>query len=188
MARKVYVTTEPVVLEGFQAICRPSKFGYSLSCIITDPELIEDLEADRPDILEGQRAKLKNPKRATEKVAPWEEVSEGDYKIKFSWDKDSIPPLVDSNGTPITANVPIYSGSKVRVGFVQKGYTLKDGITYGTCVKLTSIQLISASASADVDTAEQAANTFGKYEGGYVTGNEAEPEEGEEGEEGTPDF
>jgi hypothetical protein len=46
MARNTIVTKEPVVLEGFQAVMKPSKFGYSLSAVV-DQELIDSLEDDR---------------------------------------------------------------------------------------------------------------------------------------------
>ena len=34
MARTTYVTEQPVTLEGYQAVMKPSKFGYSLSAIV----------------------------------------------------------------------------------------------------------------------------------------------------------
>ena len=34
MARNIIQTAEPVVLDGYQAVLKPSKFGYSLSAII----------------------------------------------------------------------------------------------------------------------------------------------------------
>ncbi|NCW70561.1 MAG: single-stranded DNA-binding protein, partial [Marivivens sp.] len=48
MANQIHVTQEPVILEGYQAILKPSKFGYSLSAIV-DQKLIERLEDDRND-------------------------------------------------------------------------------------------------------------------------------------------
>ena len=38
--------------------------------------------------LNGQRVNLKNPKRSTLKPTPWEEVSDGKYLIKFSWNDE----------------------------------------------------------------------------------------------------
>jgi len=34
MTRNTFVTPEPVVLEGYQAVMTPSKFGYSLAAIV----------------------------------------------------------------------------------------------------------------------------------------------------------
>ena len=46
MAQTVHITQEPVVLEGYQAILKPSKFCYSLGALIDD-KLVEVLEQDR---------------------------------------------------------------------------------------------------------------------------------------------
>ena len=83
MAQTIHVTQQPVVLEGYQAVLKPSKFGYSLAAIV-DEDLIKRLEADRADNIKWAESKLKNPKRSTLKPEPWEEVSEGKYKVKFS--------------------------------------------------------------------------------------------------------
>ena len=42
------------------------------------------------------------------------------------------PPVVDTEGTLIRKSTPVYSGSKVKLGFTQKPYILRDGVTYGT--------------------------------------------------------
>ena len=34
MSRQTFVTQEPVQLEGYQAVMKPSKFGYSLVAIV----------------------------------------------------------------------------------------------------------------------------------------------------------
>jgi hypothetical protein len=169
MAPKTIVTEKPVVLEGYQAVMKPSKFGFSLATVFTD-DLIEQLEADRTEVLKWCESKLKNPKRATLKPEPWEEVSDGKYKVKFSWNEESCPTIVDSEGTVITNTaLPVYSGSTVKLAFFQKPYILKDGVTYGTSLKLKGIQLISLSSSAGVDTgdmnAEDVAELFGKTKG-----------------------
>ena len=84
MTRTIHKTDKPVTLEGFQAVVAPSKFGYSLGAIV-GTEIIETLEAERTEVLKWGESKLKNPKRSTCKPEPWEEVAEGKYKIKFSW-------------------------------------------------------------------------------------------------------
>ena len=95
MSRNVHVTDKPVTLEGFQAILEPSKFGYSLSAVV-DSKVIDKLETERAEVLKWAESKLKNPKRSTLKPEPWEEVAEWKYKIKFSWNEDNRPPVVDT--------------------------------------------------------------------------------------------
>ena len=158
MTRTIHQTEQPVTLEGYQAVMKPSKFGYSLSAIV-DEVMVEKLELDRVDSIKWAESKLKNPKRSTLKPEPWEEVAEGSYKIKFSWNEDAKPPIVDTEGTVITdANLPIYSGSQVKVAFYQKPYILRDGVTYGTSLKLVGVQLVSINGAAGVDTGDMAAD------------------------------
>ena len=63
----------------------------------------------------------------------------------------------------------MYSGSRVKLAFYQKPYILKDGVTYGTSLKLVGVQLVSLNSGAGVDTgdmaAEDVAALFGKTEG-----------------------
>ena len=169
MARTTFVTQEPVVLEGFQAVMQPSKFGYSLKAVV-DQDMIDKLEDDRTDTLKWAESKLKNPKRSSLKPEPWEEVADGKYTVKFSWNEDNKPPVVDTEGTAITdTRTPIYSGSQVKLAFFQKPYILKDGVTYGTSLKLLGIQVVSCNGQAGVDTGDMAsedvAELFGKTQG-----------------------
>ena len=169
MARNILKTADPVTLEGYQAVLKPSKFGYSLSAVI-DQSLVDQLEEDRTDSLKWAESKLKNPKRSVLKPEPWEEVSEGKYKVKFSWNEEVKPPVVDTEGTHITdESTPIYSGSQVKLAFYQKPYILKDGVTYGTSLKLVGVQLVSLQGEAGVDTGdlsvEDVAALFGNTAG-----------------------
>ena len=169
MSRKVFKTEQPVVLEGYQAVMKPSKFGYSLSAVV-DGDMVDDLEEDRTETLKWAESKLKNPKRSTLKPEPWEEVAEGKYKVKFSWNEENKPPVVDTEGTPVTdVNTPLYSGSKVKLAFYQKPYILRDGVTYGTSLKLAGVQVVTVNGQAGVDTgdmsSEDIAAMFGKTEG-----------------------
>jgi len=169
MARNIHITQEPVTLNGYQAVLKPSKFGYSLKAIVGS-ELIKELETERDDCLKWAESKLKNPKRATLKPTPWEEVADGEYVIKFSWAEDKRPPVVDTEGTPITnMDTPVYEGSKVKLGFIQKPYILRDGVTYGTSLKLSGVQVISVQTGAGVDTGDLdedgVAELFGKTSG-----------------------
>ena len=158
-----------MILEGYQAVLKPSKFGYSLSAVV-DQDIADSLEEDRIDTLKWAESKLKNPKRSVCKPEPWEEVSEGKYKVKFSWNETNKPPIVDTEGTPITdESTPLYSGSKVKLAFYQKPYILKDGVTYGTSLKLVGLQVVSLNSIAGVDTGdmstEDVAELFGNTTG-----------------------
>ena len=169
MAQTIHVTQQPVVLEGYQAVLKPSKFGYSLSAIV-DEQLVDVLEADRVETLKWAESKLKNPKRSTLKPEPWEEVSEGKYKVKFSWNEETRPPVVDTEGTPVTdESTPIYSGSTVKLAFRQKPYILRDGVTYGTSLKLVGVQLVTLNSAAGVDSGDlgetEVAALFGQTKG-----------------------
>ena len=169
MSQPIHVTQQPVVLEGYQAVLKPSKFGYSLSALL-DSQLIEALEEDRKETLKWAESKLKNPKRSVLKPEPWEEVTEGSYKTKFSWNEENRPPVVDSEGTPITnADLPVYSGSKVKLAFRQKPYILKDGVTYGTSLKLVGVQIVELGGAAGIDRGDlgdtEVAALFGQTTG-----------------------
>jgi hypothetical protein len=169
MPKNVHVT-DNIKLEGFQAVLEPGKFGYSLSAVVDD-KLIDELETERTDVLRWAESKLKNPKRATLKPTPWEEVAKGKHKIKFSWGEDKRPPVVDTEGSPVTdTKIPLYGGSTVKLGFYQKPYILRDGITYGSSLKLLGVQIVELSNdAAGVDSDDlsdaQVADLFGKTQG-----------------------
>ena len=169
MSRTIHKTDKPVTLEGFQAVLAPSKFGYSLSAVV-DKDVIDTLETERAEVLKWAESKLKNPKRSTLKPEPWEEVAKNKYKIKFSWNEENRPPVVDTEGTQITdEKTPLYSGSTVKLGFYQKPYILRDGVTYGSSLKLVGIQVVSVKSEAGVDTGDmdvnEVAELFGKTSG-----------------------
>ena len=169
MARTNHVTKEPVTLEGFQAVMAPSKFGYSLSAVV-DQEMIDVLENEREEVLKWAVSKLKNPKRSSLKPEPWEEVAEGKYKLKFSWNEETKPPNVDTEGTPVTdRRIPLYSGSTVKLAFYQKPYILRDEVTYGSSLKLVGVQVVSIKGTAGGDggdlDATDVAGLFGNTQG-----------------------
>jgi hypothetical protein len=176
MSNRVIHKTDEVTLEGYQAVLEPGKFGYSLSAVV-GKDVVDKLESERTDVLKWAESKLKNPKRSTLKPEPWEEVAEGKYKLKFSWNEERRPPVVDTEGTPLTdKRTPLYGGSTVKLGFYQKPYILKDGVTYGSSLKLVGVQVISVKGEAGVDTgdldANEVADLFGK-----TTGFKAAPAE-----------
>jgi len=169
MSRTIHKTDKPVTLEGFQAVLEPSKFGYSLAAVVGS-DVIGTLEAERLEVLKWAESKLKNPKRATCKPEPWEEVAKGKYKIKFSWNEENRPPVVDTEGSQVTdTKTPLYAGSTVKLGFYQKPYILRDGVTYGSSLKLVGVQVVSVKGTAGVDTGDldagEVAELFGKTSG-----------------------
>ena len=179
MPKNVHVTDE-IKLEGFQAILEPGKFGYSLSAVV-DEKVIDALETERTALLGWAESKLKNPKRATLKPTPWEEVADGKYKIKFSWGEDRRPGVVDTEGTPVTdKKTPLYGGSTVKLGFFQKPYILRDGVTYGSSLKLLGVQIVAVGegAAVDTDSMDEAdvADMFGKTNGFVATATGRNPE------------
>ena len=168
MSRNIH-KTDVITLEGFQAILEPSKFGYSLAAVVGE-DIINTLQTERDEVLKWAESKLKNPKRSTLKPEPWEEVAEGKYKIKFSWSEDKRPPVVDTEGTPVTdTKTPLYGGSTVKLGFYQKPYILRDGVTYGSSLKLVGVQVVSVKGDAGVATgdldAAEVAELFGTTSG-----------------------
>ena len=173
MVRTIHKTENPVTLEGFQAVMSPSKFGYSLAAIVGD-EVIQALDTERAEVLKWAESNLKNPKRSTLKPEPWEEVADGKYKIKFSWNAEHRPPVVDTEGQPVTdEKTPLYGGSTVKLGFYQKPYILRDGVTYGSSLKLVGVQVVSVKGEAGVDTgdldANEVAELFGNTSGFKTT-------------------
>ena len=179
MPKNVHVTDE-IKLEGFQAILEPGKFGYSLSAVVGE-DVIDALETERTALLGWAESKLKNPKRATLKPTPWEEVADGKYKIKFSWGEDRRPGVVDTEGTPVTdKKTPLYGGSTVKLGFFQKPYILRDGVTYGSSLKLLGVQIVAVGegAAVDTDSMDEAdvADMFGKTSGFVATATGRNPE------------
>ena len=162
------VMTETVTLDGFQAVLQPGKYGYNLSAIV-ESDIIDRLDEDRARLLEWGLSKVKNPKRSVLKPEPWEEVAQGRYKVKFSWGEDNKPGIVDSEGTAVTnPDLPLYGGSKVRLALYQKPYVLKDGVTYGSSLKLLGVQVIELGAEAGVSSESadsDVSNLFGKVEG-----------------------
>ncbi len=168
MSRNIH-KTDVITLEGFQAVLAPSKFGYSLAAVVGQ-DVVDTLETERGEVLKWAESKLKNPKRSTLKPEPWEEVSKGKFKIKFSWSEDRKPPVVDTEGTLVTdTKTPLYAGSTVKLGFYQKPYILRDGVTYGSSLKLVGVQVVSVKGDAGVDTgdldATEVAELFGTTSG-----------------------
>ena len=158
-----------VVLEGYQAILKPSKFGYSLEALLNAATWKETLEANRMVCLEWCEKHIKNPKGKCLKSEPWEETEEGKLKIKFSWNEEHKPALMDTDCLPITkTDLPLLAGCKVMIAFYQKPYLLRDNKTYGTSLKLLGIQVVDIPAPVnDVNDVsfDDIAKLFGKRDG-----------------------
>ena len=168
--RNIHLTPEPVTLTGFQAILKPSKYGHSLKALVSS-DIVEALEKEREDCIKWCESKLtKSKNRCVLRPEPWEEVEKDQYTVKFSWAEDKCPPIVDTEGTPITnLDTPVYEGSKVKIGFYQKPYVMRDGVSYGTSLKLSGVQIVSIQSGAGVDTGDLdengVAELFGKTAG-----------------------
>ncbi len=156
MPRTIHQPEKSVILTGYQAILKPSKYGYSLATVIPE-SMIKVLEEERAENIKWCESKLKNPKRSTMKPEPWEESDTDStmYKVKFSYNDENRPPVVDTEGTHLTdENIPLYEGSEVKIAFYQKPYILKDGVTYGTTLKLVGVQVVALNSGAGVDTGD----------------------------------
>lgn len=151
MSRKILKTEKPVVLEGYQSVLQVSQFGnHQLEAILGD-DLVDILEADRPAALEWARSKAKNPGKVRLNDEPWKHVAEGKYKARFTWTPDKMPVVVDTEGTPVTdTNINVMSGSKVKLAFYQKPYSLPSG-TIGTKLVLEAVQIVSLADKAGID-------------------------------------
>ena len=167
--REIHLTKEPITLEGFQAVLKPSQYGYCLSTVF-DPTMISKLEKEREEVLKWAESKLKKKSRSVLKPEPWEEISDEKFMVKFKWKEEKKPTIVDTEGTPVTdVNIPLYSGSKVKICFAQKPYILPDNVTYGTTLKLTAVQIVSVKSEAGTDagdiTQDEAVKLFGTSNG-----------------------
>lgn len=165
------IVTEPVILEGYQNFFKESKFGKRGLQAIIPEKIVDRLEQDREELLKWAKSKHKNPNRATVKVEPWENVSDGKYQVRFNWKPEIIVPIVDSEGTPIKEEIPLYNGSLVKLAFIQKPYTTPDSV--GTRLVLKAVQVISCAGGAAVDSGDfgdtEAAALFGQTKGFKVS-------------------
>ena len=145
-----------------------SQFGKFQLEAILDDTIIDVLEADRPAALDWAASKQKKRDYKTNDE-PWKPVSEGKYKTRFTWGDDAKPVIVDTEGTVIEDDtLPLYNGSKVKLAFYQKPYSLPTG-TIGTRLVMEAIQVVALAGSAGVDIGDaddtDPAAMFGKTEG-----------------------
>ena len=84
--RNIHVTASPVTLEGYQAVMKPSQYGYSLRAVV-GKDLIEKLEEERVECLKWAESKLKNPRRSSLKLSlgrrsPMENTSSSSHGVR----------------------------------------------------------------------------------------------------------
>ena len=64
-------------------------------------------------------------------------------KLSSHGEKIKDPVSLTQRAHPITdKNAPLYGGSTVKLGYFQKPYILRDGVTYGSSLKLLGVQLL----------------------------------------------
>lgn len=165
MRHKTITTKHPVTLVGFQAIMKPSRYGHLIQFVTDELDLIDELEDDRIEFLEGLNDRIENPRTALLRPAPWIPVGDDFYNIKSAWREHNCPPVIDSRGNEITdPDFPIYSGSQCILSLYQIPYLLKDKMTYGTAIKIAGIQVIelgNGTSVGDVLSLDQARQVFG---------------------------
>ena len=67
MPRTIHKTEEPVVLEGYQAVMKPSKFGYSLSAVV-DQEIDDAWKSVKRPAPPGGTARTQEPQAFSAKA------------------------------------------------------------------------------------------------------------------------
>ncbi len=166
-----HVTKDPVTLEGYQAILKPSEYGFTLTALLPK-DLVDALEDEREGGLEWLVTSQRTLVELSSTQSPGKRSVGVCIKPKFRWKEGDklIPVVVDTEGTAITdTNLPLYSGSKVKLAFVQKPYSLPAG-NIGTSLKLKAIQVVSLNTGAGVQDsgdmdAEAATELFGTTRG-----------------------
>lgn len=170
MSRNIIKTTIPVELVGFQAIMRPSRYGYLLECITVEEELIDQLEDERVEMLEKLVEKIENPRMALLRPEPWIHLpEEKGFNMKFAWKEHTRPPVIDYTGVEITSeSYPLYAGARCQLAMYQTPYLLKDPeseeVRYGTTLRLSGIQVLelgNGDLNDEVFSLEEARKMFG---------------------------
>lgn len=150
-------------LEGFQSAFKPGKYGTCGIKVIVDQDTVDMLEKEREDMISNKISKQSDPKRwLPARTTKWTDVAEDKYSIGFSWKPDQAPIFVDSEGTVITEEIPLYSGSRVRIKFDHYAYPDNTRKEVNTTCKLVKVQVVSCSNNAGVDSGDL---DFDKTEG-----------------------
>ena len=168
-----YITTTPVVLEGFQRVFEPCpKFKTcTLKCIISDEQIIKAVNDDRSELLKFAKRQHKGKLPPREALEPWQEVAKGKFSFIFRWKPESPPAIVDSQGQPIEEPVLLTTGAQVNIVFRQKPYLFPGTAnfgpdTVGTMVKLDAVQVVKLSSTTIEPPVDL--SVFKKIEGGFT--------------------
>lgn len=163
--RYVFDTT----LTGYINVYEPSgKYNNCCFSFRLPPEVMEQAEADREELLDWARSKVENPKRIATNPPKWDD----DGLVKYSYDGDARrqPPIfIDTEGQPVEKDVlkDVRNGTKVRLIVQQSPYT-KPSI--GTTLSVLGVQIVKLVAgngivdSGDL-TVEDVASIFGQAQG-----------------------
>ena len=168
MGTKHVIKDRTFTLEGYQSAFKPGKFGTCGIKVIVDQDTVETLEQERDEMINFKIGKQTDPQRWIAGRNPkWTDVAEGKYCINFTWKPDQAPVFVDTEGTVITDEIPLYSGSVVKIAFDHYAYTDNNRKEANTTCKLVKLQVISCNGSAGVDSGDL---DFDKTEG-YKVGS-----------------
>ena len=162
-----YVTSTPAVLDGYQSVFEPNKFGKCTLQVVMDDEHIEALTAERPALIQWAKSRCPS-RRPNVRLEPWEEVAKGKYKVRFSWSPEYPLPIVDSQGQPVEGALPLYSGSEVNLVYKQAAYAFPDSV--GTALRLHALQIVKLPAGISPDPVtptREFASLFGSVAGGF---------------------
>ena len=155
MGTKHVIKDRTFTLEGFQSAFKPGKFGTCGIKVVVDQELVETLEQERGGMIEYKIQKQNDPKKwIAGRNAKWTDVAEGKYTINFTWKPDQAPVFVDTEGTVITNEIPLYSGSVVKIAFDHYPYPDNTRKEMNTTCKLMKVQVISCNGTAGVDSGD----------------------------------
>ena len=137
--------TVELKLHGYQAIFKPSRFGYSMSGLITDPTVIYQINDDRDDLLNIIYDEFDDLSKVTLRPEPWETIEADIIRIKYTWTEDNLPIAFDSNlNQVIDPDITLTEGSEVIATIHQHFYIQKDGRTCGTTFTCSSFQVVKA--------------------------------------------
>ena len=103
--------------------------------------------------------------RVNHKLEPWESVQNGEYKITMRWNPEQIIHIYDSNCEAVEEEIPLYSGSLVKVALRQSPYAMGDAV--GTSLRLQAIQVIKQNGKFLEPDGFDPHGAFGVHQGGY---------------------
>jgi hypothetical protein len=157
-------------LEGFINVFEDSgKFNNRCFSFKLPPEVVEQAEADREELLEWAASKAPNPKRVEKALPKWDD--EGLVKYSYGGEtKRPEPVFVDTEGKPLERGVlkDIRRGTKVNIIVQQSPYVF--GSKVGTKFKVLGVQVVElATGGGAVDSGdlsvEDVAALFGEADG-----------------------